>query len=175
MGSGFGLPIGLTISLVASKVAAGGASDTGRGPALLLSISSPITCPRFNFLRPLCSRDEAQSEEWTRQGAQPLPPLLQLAMMGIAARPWLPASVPAPPPCQVLSPQHSLHPSPGLLCSCFSHLDASREPQLGTVSQTEVPAAQWERGAQTVAREVGSQGKGDQGVGSAGSPRARQS
>lgn len=98
MGSGFGLPIGLTVSLVTSKVAAGGASDTGRGPALLLSISSPITCPRFNFLRPLCSQDEAQSEERTRQGARPLPPLLQLAMMGIAARPWLPASVPTPTP-----------------------------------------------------------------------------
>lgn len=52
-------------------------SSSGRGtryslgPALLLSVSSPITCPRSNFLRPLCSRQETQSEERTPQGAGP--------------------------------------------------------------------------------------------------------
>lgn len=66
----------------------------------MLSISSPITCPRSNFLRPLCSGHEAQSEERTPQGARPLPPLPQLAMMGRTSRAQLPAS--APPP--MLSP-----------------------------------------------------------------------
>lgn len=72
-------------------------SSSGRGtrynwgPALLLSISSPITCPRSNFLRPLCIGHEAQSEERTPQGAGRFLLFLQSAMMG---RPRLPASAP---------------------------------------------------------------------------------
>lgn len=141
---------------MASRVAAGGASDTGREPALLLSISSPITCPRFNFLRPLCGRFEAQSEERT----WPLPPLSAVGHDGYSCQTLAPSQCPRPNK----SSPHSTASTPAL------HSSLPLGFLTGAPAGDSVPnrSACCTVGKGGTGCGQGSQGKGDQGVGSAG-------
>lgn len=79
---------------------------------MLLSISSPITCPRSNFLRPLCSRHEAQSEERKLQGAGPLPPISTVGHDGQSLQTSAPSQCPHLPCLQAAQPCSSVHASP---------------------------------------------------------------
>lgn len=113
-----------SLSRLPTQVAAGGASDTGWEPALLLSISSPITCLGSNFLRPLCSGHEAQSEESTPRGAWLLP------LLSTAGPDRHSYQTSAPSQCPYPHPHPHNHPCPLqaasvpalYLCPCISHL-----------------------------------------------------